>query len=118
MQRIISISRFGRLLGARSALRQQAAAWPILRNVHDAGQSAVEGPTAADIKKNVPELWVRKMKTFFAFHDRNRDGILSVEDYRMYETLGVSNALAMNINQGQIEKFKTAMSELLDHFES
>ena len=75
-----------------------------------AGQQ--EGPTAADIKKNVPELWVRKMKTFFAFYDQNCDGVINDEDHRIFKDLCVTNAIAHNVSKEQIEKFKTALRVL------
>lgn len=111
MQRMISICRFGPLSG-RSLPQQTRAVWPILRAVHHASKPPEEGPTAADIKKNVPELWVRKMKTFFAFYDQNCDGILNSEDFKMFEALAESNALSKNVDKEQIEKFKNAMRKL------
>ena len=77
-----------------------------------AGQERGKTPTAAEIKKNVPELWVRKMKTFFAFADVNGDGIVDSEDYKMYEKLLAENAEAMNVSKGRIEQFKKTLSEL------
>ena len=99
-------------LSGRSLPQQTRAAWHILRAIHGASKPPEEGPTAADIKKIVPELWVRKMKTFFAFYDQNCDGILNVDDFKMFEALAESNALSKNASKEQIEKFKTAMRKL------
>ena len=77
-----------------------------------AGQERGKTPTAAEIKKNVPELWVRKMKTFFAFVDVNGDGITDSEDYKMYETMLAETAAAMNVSKDRIEQFKKVLSEL------
>ena len=77
-----------------------------------AGQERGKTPTAAEIKKNVPELWLRKMKTFFAFADVNGDGITDFKDYKMYETLLAESAAAMNVNKDRIEQFKKVFSEL------
>ena len=69
-------------------------------------------PTAAEIKKTVPELWVRKMKTFFALYDRNDDGIVTIEDYRMFEDRAVAIARADNVGGEQIKRFQTRMRDL------
>ena len=110
MQRIVLLSqRFGcatsRLLsGARTLQTGQ-----IFRSAHNEGPIA----TAADIKKNVPELWVRKMKTFFAFYDKNSDGVVNNKDYKIFmEDICVSNAVAKNVSKEQIEEFKTKMDKL------
>ena len=71
-----------------------------------------EGPTAADIKKNVPELWVRKMKTFFAFYDQNCDGVINSEDLRIFKEVCTKHALAQNVSREQIKRFETVMNEL------
>ena len=68
--------------------------------------------TAAEIKKNVPELWVRKMKTFFAFADVTGEGLANSEDYKMYEKLLADSAATMNVSKDRIEVFKKTLSEL------
>ena len=68
----------------------------IFRSAHNEGPIA----TAADIKKNVPELWVRKMKTFFAFYDKNSDGQPSA-DSKIYFVLLLAKA-----GRGRIDRTK------------
>ena len=77
-----------------------------------AGQERDKPPTAAEIKSNVPELWVSKMKTFFAFCDVTGDGIVNSEDYKMYEMLLAENAAANNVSKDRIKVFKKNLSEL------
>ena len=77
-----------------------------------AGQERGKTPTAAEIKKNVPELWVRKMKTFFAFADVTGDGLANSEDYKMYVKLQVERAAALNVSKDRIEVFEKNLSEL------
>ena len=72
-----------------------------------AGQERGKTPTAAEIKKNVPELWVRKMKTFFALFDINGDGVMNVEDYRIFEKQIEKSALANNVSKDRIQEYKT-----------
>ena len=72
-----------------------------------AGQERSKTPTAAEIKKNVPELWVRKAKTFLALFDTNGDGIMNVEDYRLFEKHTEETALANNVSKDRIQKYKT-----------
>ena len=85
MQRIAIFSR-GKLCHL-SNLRLSAAGVPGFRqipfqsrSVHDEAADT-KRVTAADIKKNVPDLWVRKMKTFFAFYDQDSDGVVDSDDY-------------------------------------
>ena len=78
----------------------------IIRSI--AGQT----PTAAEIKKNVPELWVRKAKTFFAFYDANGDGVIDFEDYKLFESMMEKYASANNVSSDRIKKFKTSLYEL------
>ena len=73
---------------------------------------AGQTPTAAEIKKNVPELWVRKAKTFFAFYDANGDGMVNFEDYKLVESMLEQYALGHNVSSDRIEKFKTSLYEL------
>ena len=77
-----------------------------------AGQERGKTPTAAEIKKNVPELWLRKAKTFFAFYDANGDGVINFEDYKLFETMMEQNAATHNVSSDRIEKFKTSVYEL------
>ena len=72
----------------------------------------VSTPTAAEIKKNIPELWVRKAKTFFAFFDNNGDGIMNIEDYRLGEKYIVETALANNVSDDHIQKYKAGAYKL------
>ena len=69
-------------------------------------------PTAAVIKKNVPELCVRKMKTIFKFCDVNGDGLVNSEDYKRYKKLMAENAAANNVTKDRIEVFSKILSEL------
>ena len=73
---------------------------------------AGQTPTAAEIKKNVPELWVRKAKTFFAFYDANGDGVIDFEDYKLFESMMEKYASANNVSSDRIKKFKTSLYEL------
>ena len=41
---------------------------------------------ASEIKKIVPEFWIRKMKTVFAWHDMNGDGYMTGEDFAIWIT--------------------------------
>ena len=80
----------------------------IFRSAHH----KAEGPTAVDIKKNVPELWLRKVRTFFTFWDRNCDGVVNHEDYKRFvEDICVSNAVT-NVSKEQIEDFRTNLDKL------
>ena len=72
-----------------------------------AGQERGKTPTAAEIKKNIPELWVRKMKTFFAFFAARGNGLMNVEDYRLFETHLEETALANNVSKDRIQAYKT-----------
>ena len=102
MQRILlSSSRLScRVLATARTQRQ------ITRTI--AGQT----PTAAEIKKNVPELWVRKMKTFFAAYDANGDGMIDFEDYKLFESMMEQYAVAQNVSSDRIKKFKTSLYDL------
>ena len=73
---------------------------------------AGQTPTAAEIKKNVPELWLRKAKTFFAVYDANRDGVINFEDYKLIESMMEKYASAHNVSSDRIKKFKTSLYEL------
>lgn len=95
---------FNRLSWRQLARRQ------IVRTI--AGQDPTPTPTAAEIKKTVPELWVRKMKTFFTFYDVNGDGVLTNEDYRMFEGMVVANARANSVNEEDIKRFKSRLETL------
>ena len=77
-----------------------------------AGQERGKTPTAAEIKKNVPELWVRKAKTFFAYFDSNGDGVMNVEDYRLCEKYIVESALANNASDDRIQEYKAGAYKL------
>ena len=77
-----------------------------------AGQERGKTLTAAEIKKNVPELWVRKMKTFFAFADVTGEGLATSEDYKMYEKLLADSAAAINVSKDRIEVIRKTLSEL------
>ena len=97
----------------RLSWRLQLAARPrrqIIRTI--AGQERTPTPTAAEIKKTVPELWVRKIKTFFAFYDVNGDGVLTDEDNRMFEGMVVANARANNAREEDIKRFKSRLETL------
>ena len=69
-------------------------------------------PSATEIKKTVPELWVRKMKTLYSFYDTDDDGVLTDKDYRMFEDHFVTTAHATNISSEKIERFKTQLRNL------
>ena len=101
MQRVLlSSSRLScRVLATAHTQRQ------ITRTI--AEQKRGKTPTAAEIKKNVPELWVRKMKTFFALFDINGDGVMNVEDYRLFEKQMEKSALANNVSKDRIQEYKT-----------
>ena len=73
---------------------------------------AGQTPTAAEIKKNVPGLWVRKMKTFFAAYDANGDGMIDFEDYKLFESMMEQYAVAQNVSSDRIKKFKTSLYDL------
>ena len=74
---------------------------------------AGQTPTAAEIKKNVPELWVRKMKTFFAFYvDVSGDGMFNFEHYKQFESMLEKYASANNVSSDRIKKFKTSLYEM------
>ena len=77
-----------------------------------AGQERGKTPTAAEIKKNIPELWVRKAKTFFAFFDNNGDGIMNIEDYRLGAKYIVETALVNNVSDDHIQKYKAGAYKL------
>ena len=77
-----------------------------------AGQERGKTPTAAEIKKNVPELWVRKIKTFFAVFDANGDGIITLEDYRLIQKRTEEAALANNVSKDRIQAYKTNANKL------
>ena len=111
MQRTIRFSRLScRLLGVRSRqpliVRTIAAGRATLDDAHD------RKPSASEIKKTVPELWVRKMRTLFSFYDINDDGVLTDKDYRMFEDHFVTVARATNISNEKIERFKTQLRNL------
>ena len=73
---------------------------------------AGQKPTAAEIKKNVPGLWLRKAKTFFAVYDANRDGVINFEDYKLIESMMEKYASAHNVSSDRIKKFKKSLYEL------
>ena len=106
MQRmLLSSSRLScRLLATARTQRQ------ITRTI--AGQERGKTPTAAEIKKNVPELWVRKAKTFFAFYDTNGDGMIDFEDYKLFESMMEQYGAAHNVSSDRIKTFKTSLYEL------
>ena len=103
MQRMLLSS--SRLLSCR-VLATARTQRQITRTI--AGQT----PTAAEIKKNVPELWVRKMKTFFAFYDTNGDGMIDFEDYKLFESMMEQYGAAHNVSSDRIKNFKTSHYEL------
>ena len=74
------------------------------RSVHDKAADT-KRVAAADIKKNVPELWVRKMKTFFAAYDLTGDGVIDIEDYKRFTGIWTSNAVSKNASKERIEEF-------------
>ena len=79
MQRI-PFGQFSRLLvgGSHKQLVRNFTVGRATQDVRDHKHSASE------IKRAVPEFWVRKMKTLFAFCDRDRDGFLTEKDYNLF----------------------------------
>ena len=101
MQRVLPVIN---RLQARAALQFRHVCPATASRMYSTTQKHNKHCTAAEIKKMVPELWVRKMKTFFAFYDFNGDGVLTHEDHKLFASSVQTAARADQVDEERIKR--------------